>query len=292
MIPARVLPPQALIVAVTPLLDDRAVEALADLRAAALRPRDRRGLADRLHRAGRERVGQAGAPALGAAAQRDPRALRAARRRRGELERRRASRRGAGGGEGIQAPRADRARLAAGAAAVVGAAGTGIWLAAIAEDGYLVNATLLAGFVAAAVARRRARAAPADRDSGGDLPARGSVRGRARLRDRRDRHARTAARRAALRRRRARVLVARAAWDARRRARHVPAARRAAGNPCPRDDRRRHGGARGRRARRGAGRRGRPGRRDRRSRRDRAAGAGGDQAERAERASGCSACAS
>ena len=34
----------------------------------ALRPRDRRGLADRLHRAGRERVGQAGAPALGAAA--------------------------------------------------------------------------------------------------------------------------------------------------------------------------------------------------------------------------------
>ena len=33
VIPARVLPPQALIVAVTPLLDDRAVEALADLRA-------------------------------------------------------------------------------------------------------------------------------------------------------------------------------------------------------------------------------------------------------------------
>jgi uncharacterized protein (DUF58 family) len=33
VIPARVLPPQALVVAVTPLLDDRAVEALADLRA-------------------------------------------------------------------------------------------------------------------------------------------------------------------------------------------------------------------------------------------------------------------
>ena len=33
VIPARVLPPQALILAVTPLLDDRAVEALADLRA-------------------------------------------------------------------------------------------------------------------------------------------------------------------------------------------------------------------------------------------------------------------
>ena len=33
VIPARVLPPQALVVAVTPLLDDRAVEALSDLRA-------------------------------------------------------------------------------------------------------------------------------------------------------------------------------------------------------------------------------------------------------------------
>ncbi len=33
---------------------------------------------------------------------------------------------------------------------MVGAAGTGIWLAAIAEDGYLVRATLLAAFVAAA----------------------------------------------------------------------------------------------------------------------------------------------
>ena len=33
IIPARTLPPQALVVAITPLLDDRAVEALADLRA-------------------------------------------------------------------------------------------------------------------------------------------------------------------------------------------------------------------------------------------------------------------
>jgi uncharacterized protein (DUF58 family) len=32
VIPSRVLPPQALVVAVTPLLDDRAIEALADLR--------------------------------------------------------------------------------------------------------------------------------------------------------------------------------------------------------------------------------------------------------------------
>ena len=34
---------------------------------------------------------------------------------------------------------------------MLGAAGTGLWLAAIAEDGYLVRATLLAAFVAAAV---------------------------------------------------------------------------------------------------------------------------------------------
>ena len=33
VIPARTLPPQALVVAISPLLDDRAVEALADLRA-------------------------------------------------------------------------------------------------------------------------------------------------------------------------------------------------------------------------------------------------------------------
>ncbi|MDQ3066896.1 MAG: hypothetical protein M3R12_07085, partial [Actinomycetota bacterium] len=33
VIPARTLPPQALVLAVTPLLDDRAVEALVDLRA-------------------------------------------------------------------------------------------------------------------------------------------------------------------------------------------------------------------------------------------------------------------
>jgi uncharacterized protein (DUF58 family) len=33
VIPARMLPPQALVVAVTPLLDDRTVEAIADLRA-------------------------------------------------------------------------------------------------------------------------------------------------------------------------------------------------------------------------------------------------------------------
>ena len=149
VIPARVLPPQAL---------DRRGDAAARRprrrgarrpARAPVRPRDRRGLARELRRAGRERGGPARAPALGAAARRDPGALRAARRRGRELERRRAARRRAGGGEGIQAPRADRARLAAGAAAVAAAAGTGLWLAAIAEDGYLVRATLVATLAAA-----------------------------------------------------------------------------------------------------------------------------------------------
>jgi len=48
---------------------------------------------------------------------------------------RRAARRGSRGGEGIQAPRADRPRLAAGAASVATAGITGAWIAAIAEDG-------------------------------------------------------------------------------------------------------------------------------------------------------------
>ena len=86
VIPARVLPPQALVVAVTPLLDDRAVEALADLRARRYDLAIVEVSPIGFTRAGRERGGPAGAPALGAAARGDPRALRAARRRRGELD--------------------------------------------------------------------------------------------------------------------------------------------------------------------------------------------------------------
>jgi hypothetical protein len=59
-----------------------------------------------------------------------------------------AARRRAGGGEGIQAPRAARARLAAGGGGVALAAGTGIWLAVLAEEAYLVRWTLFATLVA------------------------------------------------------------------------------------------------------------------------------------------------
>ena len=115
VIPSRVLPPQALVVAVTPLLDDRAVEALADLRARRYdlaivevspigftEPGESEAdqLAHRLWVLRRDEI-RARYERLGVAV--------------ATLERRRAPRRRARGGEGIQAPRADRARLAAGA---------------------------------------------------------------------------------------------------------------------------------------------------------------------------------
>ena len=43
VIPARILPPNALVLALTPLVDPRFVAALEDLRGAPLRPRRRRG---------------------------------------------------------------------------------------------------------------------------------------------------------------------------------------------------------------------------------------------------------
>ena len=116
IIPARTLPPQALVVAVTPLLDDRAVEALADLRARRYDLAIVEVSPCRLRDAGHERVGPARAPALAAAARGAPRSLRAARRRRGDVERRAAARRRPRGGEGIPAARSARARVAAGAA--------------------------------------------------------------------------------------------------------------------------------------------------------------------------------
>ena len=84
IIPARTLPPQALVVAITPLLDDRAVEALADLRARRYDLAIVEVSPAAFATPGDERVGPAGAPALAAAARGDPRSLRAARRRRGD----------------------------------------------------------------------------------------------------------------------------------------------------------------------------------------------------------------
>ena len=87
IIPARTLPPKALVIAVTPLLDERSIAALFDLRARGSRPRGRRGLAGgrRLARARRRR---ARLPALAPAPGRAAGAVRALGRRRGALDRR------------------------------------------------------------------------------------------------------------------------------------------------------------------------------------------------------------
>ena len=114
MIPARTLPPKALVIGLTPLLDERAVGALLDLRArgfdlaivdvspvpfAAAGADEAERLAHRLWRA----------PARGAALP-----VRARRRPGRRVARGRAARRRAGGGVGIPAPRPRRARLADG----------------------------------------------------------------------------------------------------------------------------------------------------------------------------------
>ena len=80
IIPRRTLPPKALVLALSPLLDERAVRGAARPARARLRPRGRRGLAGAVRRAGRPARSTARAPALGAAARRAARALPAARR--------------------------------------------------------------------------------------------------------------------------------------------------------------------------------------------------------------------
>ena len=83
VIPARVLPPKALVVAVTPLLDPH--RGAARPPRAGLRPRARRGLPG-LCRARRERVRQARLPALAASPGGAAQPLSAARRRRGHWD--------------------------------------------------------------------------------------------------------------------------------------------------------------------------------------------------------------
>ena len=124
----RALPPQALVVALSPLLDDRAVEALADLRArgydlaivevapagfATPRESESDQLAYRLWLLRREG---------------DPRPLRAARCRRRDLERRTAAGQRPRGGEGIPQARSARARIVGRRFGLI-AAGAGAWFA-------------------------------------------------------------------------------------------------------------------------------------------------------------------
>ena len=121
VIPARILPPQALVLAVTPLARPRASStALEDLRGAPLRRRGRRGRPRPARRAGPTEADAARVPALAAASARcSARGSSALGDRRRDVGRRRDARRGARGGEGIPALRATGARLATGAGSVV-----------------------------------------------------------------------------------------------------------------------------------------------------------------------------
>ena len=97
-------------IAVTPLLDERSIAALFDLRARGHDLVDRRGVARGDRRAGR-RPRCARLPPVAPAARRAAGALRALRRRRGALDRGAPPRRRARGGEGISPTRATLAAL-------------------------------------------------------------------------------------------------------------------------------------------------------------------------------------
>ncbi len=114
VIPARVLSPQALVVAITPLLDTRSVTALLDLRARGFDLAIVEVSPEPFVETGRGRPRPARAPPLAAPARRAPRPLPAPRRRRRPLGRRDAPRRRTGGGERIEAPRPRRSRASDG----------------------------------------------------------------------------------------------------------------------------------------------------------------------------------
>ncbi len=134
VIPARTLPPGALVIALTPLLDERTGRGARRPSRPRPRPRRARGVARSVRRAvdrsDRRRRDTAVAPP----ARRAARPLRAARRRRRDARRRDHRRGSARGGEGIPASRPPRAAVAAGAVAVAVALGLAVWLALVASD--------------------------------------------------------------------------------------------------------------------------------------------------------------
>ena len=110
IIPARTLPPKALVIAVTPLLDERSIVALHDLRARGHDLAIVEVSPEELVEPGRG-PRRARVPALAPAARGAAGPLRALGRRRGALERRAAARCGPRGGEGIQTARTTVAAL-------------------------------------------------------------------------------------------------------------------------------------------------------------------------------------
>ena len=129
VIPARLLPPKAVVLAVTPLLDPRSIGALLDLRARGYDLAVVEVSPVPFVRARQERDRRARAPPLAPSPRGGASALRATRSRRRDLGRRHAARRGHRGGEGISASRASRASVGAALAAVAASAGLTVWLA-------------------------------------------------------------------------------------------------------------------------------------------------------------------
>ena len=173
MIPARILPPKALILGVTPLLDARFVATIADLRARgfdlAVVEVDPVPLVAR----GRTDVAAARLPAVAPRPRGAPREARQARHRRRALERRHGARRSARGGEDVPTPRQGRTRVATGAG-VRRLHGGGRGVVALADAGDLaLHGRRPPGRARARHARRgrRARLEPA-RASGAPPPRR------------------------------------------------------------------------------------------------------------------------
>ena len=226
VIPARTLPPQALVVAVTPLLDDRTSRRSLDLRAR------RYDLAivevsPAALRAGRERADRSrtasgccargSAPATSASASPwRPGATRAAGRR-------------PRGGEGIPKARSARARVVAGAASVLVGAGPARGSPCWRTTG-TSPARTSSRSRRSRLARRGTRPAPRGDDSGGGRAPRRRVRRDPRIRSRHARHAGTSRRRRAARGGGTRLLVARAPGTRRRRGGNLPAPDRAPGD--------------------------------------------------------------
>ena len=123
ILPVRTLPPHALVLALTPLLDDRSMRALIDLRARGFDLAVIEISPVPFVAAGNRRAGRPRLPALAAAPGSVAGLLPASRRSCRRLAAWDAAAGSAGGGEDIQAPRPGRARLATAAGALLVAAG-------------------------------------------------------------------------------------------------------------------------------------------------------------------------
>ena len=119
LLPPRTLPPQSLVLALSPLLDGRVLDALTDLRARGFDLAIVDVSPFSAVEAAADRGRSAGVPALATLARDAARPLPAARRPGRRVARRGGHRGRAGGGEVVQASRSNPARLIAAVAAVV-----------------------------------------------------------------------------------------------------------------------------------------------------------------------------